>query len=231
MSSDVRELKKAAALRAVGYVRDGMRVGLGTGSTAEYAVRELGARVAQGLQIIGVPTSEKTAVLARQLGIPLATLEECPELDLTIDGADEVDPRTLDVIKGLGGALLREKIVALASKLEVLVVDESKIVERLGERTPVPVEVVQFGWTQTHSALAALGCDPQRRITGRGEPYITDSGNYLLDCRFPGVDDPADLATRIKSITGVVEHGLFVGIAGRVVVAGESGVQVIEKGA
>jgi ribose 5-phosphate isomerase A len=231
VSSDVQELKKAAAIRAVDYVRDGMRVGLGTGSTAEYALGELGARVAQGLQIIGVPTSERTAALARQLGIPLTTLEECPELDLTIDGADEVDPLTLDVIKGLGGALLREKIVALASKIEVLVVDESKVVQRLGEHTPVPVEVVQFGWTQTHSALAALGCDPQRRVTGQGQPYVTDSGNYLLDCRFPGIDNPGGLAARIKRITGVVEHGLFVGIACRVVVAGEGGVQIIEKGA
>jgi ribose 5-phosphate isomerase A len=180
---------------------------------------------------MGVPTSERTATLARQLGITLATLEECPELDLTLDGADEVDPRTLNVIKGLGGALLREKIVALASKLEMLVVDESKIVERLGERTPVPVEVVQFGWTQTRNALAALGCEPQRRLTEQGQPYVTDSGNYLLDCRFPGIDAPADLAARIKSITGVVEHGLFVGIACRVVVAGAGGVRIIEKGA
>lgn len=229
MSAAIQELKKAAALRAVEYVRDGMRVGLGTGSTATLAVQALGERVRQGLRIVGVPTSERTAALARQLGIPLTTLEECPELDLTIDGADEVDPETLNVIKGLGGALLREKIVALASKIEMLVVDESKIVRRLGEHTPVPVEVVQFGWTHTCNSLAVLGCDPQRRTGANGEPYITDSGNYLLDCRFPPIDDAPALAHRIKSITGVVDHGLFVGIACRVIVAGEMGIRVLES--
>ena len=229
MSSDVRELKRAAALHAIDYVRDGMRVGLGTGSTAMLAVQELGVRVSKGLKIVGVPTSERTASLARQVGIPLMTLDESPELDLTIDGADEVDPRTLDVIKGLGGALLREKIVALASKLVVLVVDESKVVRRLGEKTPVPVEVVPFGWTRAQDALATSGCEPNRRVSQDGQPYITDGGNYLLDCRFPGIDDPSALAARIKSITGVVEHGLFVGIACRVVVAGEAGIRIIEK--
>jgi ribose 5-phosphate isomerase A len=229
VGSDIQELKKAAALRAIEYVSDGMRVGLGTGSTATLAIHGLGERVRQGLRIVGVPTSERTALLARQLGIPLTTLEECSELDLTIDGADEVDPRTLNVIKGLGGALLREKIVALASKLEVLVVDESKIVQRLGEHTPVPVEVVQFGWTRTCDALTSLSCEPQRRATQDGEAYITDSGNYLLDCRFPPIDDAPALARQIKSITGVVEHGLFVGIACRVVIAGEGGVRVIDR--
>jgi ribose 5-phosphate isomerase A len=226
---DIQELKKAAALRAVEYVSDGMCVGLGTGSTATLAIYGLGEQVRQGLRIVGVPTSERTAALARQLGIPLTTLEECSELDITIDGADEVDPQTLNAIKGLGGALLREKIVALASKLEVLVVDESKLVQKLGEHTPVPVEVVQFGWTRTCDALTSLGCDPQRRTTTDGEPYITDSGNYLLDCRFPPIDDAPALAHQIKSITGVVEHGLFVGIACRVVIAGEGGVRVIDR--
>jgi ribose 5-phosphate isomerase A len=229
VGSDIQELKRAAAVRAVEYVKDGMRVGLGTGSTATLAVQALGERVRQGLKVVGVPTSERTALLARQLGIPLTTLEEYPNLDLTIDGADEVDPQTLNVIKGLGGALLREKIVALASKLELLVVDESKLVQKLGEHTPVPVEVVQFGWTRTCDALTSLGCDPQRRITQDGEPYITDSGNYLLDCRFAPIDDAAALTREIKSITGVVEHGLFVGIACRVVVAGEGGVRVIDR--
>lgn len=229
MVSDVRELKRAAALRAVEYVRDGMKVGLGTGSTAALAVEALGERVRDGLMIVGVPTSERTAALARQLGIPLATLEECPQLDITIDGADEVDLATLNVIKGLGGALLREKVVALASKYEVLAVDESKVVARLGDHTPVPVEVVQFGWTNTAEVLRALGCDPRRRIADGGEPYVTDSGNYLLDCHFGGIDDPPGLASRIKATTGVVEHGLFISIAHRVVIAGGEGVRVLER--
>jgi len=229
VNADVLELKRVAALHAVEYVRDGMKVGLGTGSTAALAVEALGQRVRQGLQIVGVPTSERTAALARQLSIPLATLEEHPQLDITVDGADEVDLASLDVIKGLGGALLREKIVALASKLEVLVVDESKVIKRLGEHTPVPVEVVQFGWSETASALRSLGCDPQRRNTKEGGPYITDGGNYLLDCHFGAIDDPPLLATRIKAITGVVEHGLFIGIAHRVVIASQGGVRVVER--
>jgi len=229
VNADVLELKRVAALHAVEYVRDGMKVGLGTGSTAALAVEALGQRVRQGLQIVGVPTSERTAALARQLSIPLATLEEHPQLDITVDGADEVDLASLDVIKGLGGALLREKIVALASKLEVLVVDESKVVKRLGEHTPVPVEVVQFGWSETAAALRSLGCDPQRRNTKEGGPYITDGGNYLLDCHFGAIDDPPLLATRIKAITGVVEHGLFIGIAHRVVIASQGGVRVVER--
>ncbi|MBF6611992.1 MAG: ribose-5-phosphate isomerase RpiA [Chloroflexi bacterium] len=222
-------LKRQAALRAVEYVRDGMIVGLGTGTTATYAVYALGERVQQGLQITGIPTSERTARLARQLGIPLTTLDEHNEIDTTIDGADEVDLATLAVIKGMGGALLREKIVALASKVEVLIVDESKVVTRLGTRAPVPVEVVQFGWTRTGGALQALGCTPQRRTAPHGEPYITDSGNYLLDCHFPGIDDPQALAGSIKLITGVVEHGIFANIARRVIVAHEKGTQIVER--
>lgn len=229
MGTDNTGLKKSAALRAVDYVQSGMHIGLGTGSTATLAIHELGARVAQGLRVVGVPTSDRTATLARQLGIPLATLEDCPRLDLTIDGADEVELDTLNAIKGLGGALLREKIVAIATNLEILVVDQSKVVPKLGNHTPVPVEVVQFGWTHTSDALTALGSEPERRMTESGRPYITDSGNYLLDCRFPPISDVPALAMSLKAITGVVEHGLFVGIARRVVIASEGGVQVIEK--
>jgi ribose 5-phosphate isomerase A len=224
---DVKEQKRAAAFRAVEYVRDGLIVGLGTGTTAEFAVRALGERVAQGLDILGVPTSDRTAALARELGIRLTTLEEQPQIDITIDGADEVDLSTLHAIKGLGGALLREKIVALATRNETLIIDESKVVQRLGERTPVPVEVIPFGWTRTQEALRALGCEPQRRAASGG-PYMTDSGNYLLDCQFPGINDPPALAERIKRITGVVEHGIFAGIACRVVIGGTDGVRVIE---
>ncbi len=216
-------------MRALEYVRDGMALGLGTGSTSEHAVRELGRRVSAGLKIRGVPTSEKVASLALEVGIPLVTLEECPELDLTIDGADEVDLSTLNAIKGMGGALLREKIVALSSREEIFIVDESKVVKRLGEHVPVPVEVVQFGWSRTCDALFALGCMTMRREVAEGEPFITDSGNYLIDCKFPTIKNPQLLGERIIRITGVVEHGLFVGIASRVIVAGESGIRVVER--
>jgi ribose 5-phosphate isomerase A len=211
------------------YVHDGMAVGLGTGSTTEYFIRELGERVKSGLDVRCVPTSEKTARLARELGVPLTTLEECSQLDITIDGADEVELKNLNAIKGLGGALLREKIVALASKAETYIVDESKIVERLGERTPVPVEVIAFGWNRTRDALADLGCEPVRRTTSEGGPFITDSGNYLIDCKFPGIDDPAYLSQQIIRIVGVVEHGLFVGIARRVIIARPGDIHIVEK--
>jgi ribose 5-phosphate isomerase A len=206
-----------------------MVVGLGTGTTARHAVRGLGARVASGLRIAGVPTSERVAAMARELGIPLTTLEERPRIDITIDGADEVDLATFHAIKGLGGALLREKIVALATKLEIIVVDESKVVSRLGERAPLPVEVAAFGWSRTREALATLGCEPQLRTSPDGSPYLTDSGNYLLDCRFPFIDDPITLATRVKSITGVIDHGLFIDIVGRVIIAGTAGIRVVDK--
>ncbi len=223
------QLKRAAAHRALEYVRDGMTVGLGTGSTAEYALEGLAERVAGGLRIVGVPTSEKTADMARGLGITLSTLEECPEIDVTIDGADEVDLATLHVIKGRGGALLREKIVALSSKEEILIVDGGKIVSKLGAHDPVPVEVVAFGWSRARKQLEALGCDPQLRKSQDGAPYRTDSGNYLLDCRFPSIADPPTLAARIKSITGVVEHGLFIDIATRIIIARPGGVQIVER--
>ena len=227
MSADVDDLKRLAAVRAVEYVRDGMNVGLGTGSTTTHAIRELGERVKAGLRIVGVPTSERTARLALDLGIPLTTLEECPRLDMTIDGADEVHLPTMHVLKGLGGALLREKIVALATDTETLIVDETKIVERLGERAPVPVEVVTFGWSRACAALADLGCRTERRQTSEGAPYVTDSGNYLIDCHFPGIGDPRELAKNIKSITGVVEHGIFVDIACRVIIASDTGIRVV----
>ena len=222
------DLKRAAALRAVEYVRDGMTVGLGTGSTAQYAVRELGRRVREdGLRIRGVPTSDRTAALATEVGIPLVTLEACPRLDVTIDGADELVIDTLDAIKGMGGALLHEKIVALATEEEILVLDESKVVSRLGDHTSVPVEVVSFGWSRTRDALRTLGCEPVLRLADTGEQFITDSGNLLIDCRFPPIEDPYALAAEIKAITGVVDHGLFLGIARRAIVAGASGIREI----
>lgn len=231
MSADPEALKRVAALRAVEYVQDGMVVGLGTGSTTRYAIDAIGQRVAQGLQIVGIPTSERSAEQARALGIPLATLEDYQQIDITIDGADEVELSTLNAIKGLGGALLREKLVAIATREQVLIVDERKVVPRLGTHDPVPVEVVAFGWSHTFRRLVAIGAEPQLRKASDGGVYLTDSGNYLLDCRFPPIDDAPALAARIKAITGVVEHGLFIDIVTRVVIASEQGTRVVDKGA
>jgi ribose 5-phosphate isomerase A len=221
------ELKRAAAMRAIEEVKDGMVLGLGTGSTAAFVVEGLGARVAQGLRVVGIPTSERTATQARRLGIPIATFAEYQRLDLTIDGADEVQLGTLDLIKGLGGALLREKIVAAASSRLVIVVDQEKLVERLGEHTPVPVEVTQFGWQATAVALAQLGCVPERRYAAGEQPFITDGGNYILDCRFGPLADPRTVERNIALTVGTVESGLFVGRSSMVVVASASGVEVL----
>jgi ribose 5-phosphate isomerase A len=221
------ELKRAAALRAIEEVEDGMVVGLGTGSTASFVVEGLGVRVAGGLRVVGIPTSERTAAQARRLGIPIATFAEHQRLDLTIDGADEVQLGTLDLIKGLGGALLREKIVAAASNRLIIVVDQEKLVEQLGEHTPLPVEVTQFGWQATAVALATLGCVPERRYAVGEQPYVTDGGNYILDCRFGPLTDPAAIEESIAMTVGVVESGLFVGRSSMVVVASMTGIEVL----
>jgi ribose 5-phosphate isomerase A len=220
------ELKRAAALRAIEEVEDGMVLGLGTGSTAAFVVDGLAARVKAGLRIVGIPSSERTAAQARQLGIPIATFAEYQKLDMTIDGADEVQLGPLHLIKGLGGALLREKIVAAASRRLVIVVDQEKLVERLGEHTPVPVEVTQFGWQVTAAALTALGSTPERRYHGE-EPFVTDEGHFILDCRFGPITDPGALETRIAATVGTVENGLFVGRSSMVVVASATGVEVL----
>jgi ribose 5-phosphate isomerase A len=227
MTVDRDELKRAAALRAIEEVEDGMVIGLGTGSTAAFVVEGLGRQVAAGLRVVGIPTSERTAAQARQLGITIATFAEHQRLDLTIDGADEVQLGSLDLIKGLGGALLREKIVAAASERLVIVVDQEKLVEQLGEHVPVPVEVTQFGWQATAVALARLGCVPERRYTAGEQPYITDGGNYILDCRFGPIADPRALEKRIAMTVGTVESGLFVGRSSMVVVASATGVEVL----
>jgi ribose 5-phosphate isomerase A len=224
---DRDELKRAAALRAIEEVEDGMVVGLGTGSTAAFVVEGLAARVAAGLRVVGIPTSERTAAQARRLGIPIATFAEHQRLDLTIDGADEVALGGLHLIKGLGGALLREKIVAAASNRLIIVVDQEKLVERLGEHTPVPVEVTQFGWQVTAVTLAGLGCTPQRRYTSGEQPYVTDGGNFILDCRFGPLADPSMIERRIAKIVGTVESGLFVGRTSMVVAASTTGVEVL----
>lgn len=213
--------KRVAAQRACQEIVDGMLVGLGTGSTAEIAVRCLAQRVQTGLRITGVATSEATARLARGLGIPLTTLDQEWDLDIDIDGADEVDPRG-NLVKGLGGALLREKIVARAAKRLIIAVDEGKQVTRLGERAPIPVEVVRFGWRRTAEALRQLGGEPALR-GGEMNPFVTDGGNLLLDCRFAGPWEPSILAARCKGLVGVVEHGLFVDMRPTVVVGQADG--------
>jgi len=217
--------KQQAAERALEYVQSGMALGMGSGSTARHVVAGLAARLRDGRlrDVVGVPTSEATAALARELSIPLATLEERPQLDLAIDGADEVDP-ALNLIKGLGGALLREKIVAASARRFVVVVDETKIVARLGTRAPLPVEVIAFGLPLCRRRLAELGCEPALRLTAGGSVYRTDEGNVILDCRFTTLADAQALSAAINTIPGVVEHGLFVGMADVVLVAGAGGV-------
>jgi ribose 5-phosphate isomerase A len=217
--------KEAAGRYAAGLVESGMVVGLGSGSTATLFIRALAERVRAGLDIVGVPTSEASEHLARAEGIPLTTLEERPRLDLAIDGADAVDP-ALNLIKGLGGALLREKIVARAAARFVAVVDESKVVESLTQLPLVPVEVVPFGWSGTRAALEELGAIPTMRralAEPASLPFVSDGGHYILDCRFEEISDPSALATRIKALTGVVEHGLFIGVAGEAVVGRDDG--------
>jgi ribose 5-phosphate isomerase A len=227
---DRDELKRAAAQRALDFVKDGMILGLGTGSTAFFVIEGLGKRVAQGFKVVGIPTSERTAAQARSLNIPISSLAARPSIDLTIDGADEVERETLNLIKGLGGALLREKIVAAASHQLIIVVDQEKLVGRLGDHTPVPVEVVQFGWQATAAALTRLGAKPKLRDATADHPFITDSGNYILDCSFGRIEDPPRLEQQIGMTVGVVESGLFVDRTTAVVVASEGGVEILTRG-
>ncbi len=225
---EVDRLKREAARRALDYVRDGMVLGLGSGTTSEIFVAELGERVRAGLRVSGVPSSRKIEAMAARAGVPLASLDDHPRLDLDVDGADEIEPRTLSLIKGGGGSLLREKLVAVACRQVLIVGDESKLVETLGQRWPVPVEVVRFGWRATAERLARLGCRPELRIRD-GAPFVTDEHHHVLDCHFGPIADPPDLAEQIKLTVGVVEHGLFIGIAHRALVAGRDGVRVLER--
>jgi ribose 5-phosphate isomerase A len=210
------QAKEAAAQAAASLVLDGMIVGLGTGTTAKFAVDALAQRIRQGLRFTGVPTSETTALQARSLGIPLKELDG--PIDLTIDGADEIDPRTLNLIKGRGGALLREKIVAASSKQLIIIADESKLVDQLGSKMPVPVEVIPFGWCSTAERLEALGCKAILR-----EGYVTDSGHSILDCTFGAIRDPQSLAQQLDATVGVVEHGLFLNLATQAIIASNVG--------
>ena len=227
--ADRDALKRAAAEAAVELVQDGMVVGLGTGSTAAFVVEALARRQREGLQFIGIPTSDRTAAQAKEANIPLTSFAEHSRIDLTIDGADEVERGTLNLIKGLGGALLHEKIVAAASRRLAIVVDGSKLVDRLGARAPVPVEVVAFGLEATQAALESIGATARLRRSATGDSFITDSGNRILDCSFGPIADPARLEERIKRVVGVVESGLFIGRANVVFVANTSGVHRLES--
>ena len=228
MSGVVDEQKRAAAYKAVDeYVEDGMTLGLGTGSTAFWVVERIGELLSAGdlENVRGIATSNATAEQARQGNIPLLELSEASP-DLTIDGADEIDPR-LDLIKGRGGALLREKIVAAAGNGLVVVADSSKLVDALGEDT-LPVEVEPFGWEATAAALAALGCEPGLRMDG-DEPFVTDGGHYTVDCLFDSIPDPETLETEIRAIPGALECGLFVGLSRAAVIARDHDAEVIER--
>lgn len=223
--------KRAAAERAVTFVESGMRLGLGTGSTAKHVLDVLAEQLERGAlgDIAGVPTSRATADYARERGIPLLELHEVPQLDLAIDGADEVDPQ-LDMIKGLGGALLREKIVESSAARFVVVIDDSKRVQRLGERSPVPVEVVPFGWQALLRFFRDLGAQPRLRAQRDGAPFETDGGHYIVDLQFPGgLGDATVMEAALRARPGIVETGLFLGMADVAVIAGGDGVQVQER--
>ncbi len=228
------ELKREAGFYAAdNFIESGMRVGLGHGSTVRSVLFRLSERIRAGqlTDLLAVPVSKETAKIAAQLHIPLSTLEEHTELDVCIDGADEVDPQ-LNLIKGLGGALLREKIVARAARQLVVIVDETKWVSHLGERSPLPVEVLPFGWITHQSWLEGLGCIPAIRRSEDGKLFVSDNDNYIYDCRFEqGIADAAHLESTLNTRPGVMENGLFVGMADRVVIATQAGVQVRERAA
>ncbi|MBU0582527.1 MAG: ribose-5-phosphate isomerase RpiA [Alphaproteobacteria bacterium] len=227
---NARELKIRAAQAALDHVEDGMRLGIGTGSTADEFVRLLAGKVAGGMKITGVPTSERTASLCAELGVALSTLDETPQLDLTIDGADEIDP-ALNLVKGGGGALLREKIVAAASARMIVIADESKLVKTLGH-FPLPIEVNRFGLRATEIAIAravenlGLAGPIILRMT-EGQPFVTDGGHLILDASFGRIPDTRALSNALHAVPGVVEHGMFLGMAEQAIIAGEGGIRVV----
>jgi ribose 5-phosphate isomerase A len=220
-------MKKMAAEKAVEHVDNGMVIGLGTGSTVKYAIKKLGEMVNTGLKIEGIPTSLRTKKLATEYNIPLVDLNDYIEIDLTIDGADEVDSN-LNLIKGGGGALTREKIIAYHSKKEIIVIDETKVVKKLGIDYPVPVEVTKFGWKATKKTLEELGCTAELR-TIMDEVYITDNSNYILDCDFGKINEPEALEKEINSIPGVIENGLFIDLVDEVIVGSKQGIITLEE--
>jgi ribose 5-phosphate isomerase A len=221
-------LKRKAAERAVAQVEDRMVLGLGSGSTAAIMVELLAKRVADGLNVVGIPTSEGTAALAKRLGVPLTDFEHHRRIDLTIDGADQIEQGTLNLVKGLGGALLREKIVAEASARMIVIADATKIVAKLGAATPLPVEIVPFGWPIVIDRLNELRAECVLRRVGDA-PFVTNGGNFVVDCRFDTIADAAALQAKLKAITGVVETGLFVGLASEAMIGREEGVQSLSR--
>jgi ribose 5-phosphate isomerase A len=221
------DLKKQAALAALDEIQSGMVVGLGTGSTATHFIRGLGDKVRGGLDIVAIPTSEESRRLAEQVGVPLTTFKNHPDIDVTVDGADEVSPH-LDLIKGLGGALVREKIVAHASRRVVIVVDETKLVRHLGEKTVIPVEVIGLAADLVMRQLGRLGGETVVREKNR-KPFLSDNGNSILDWKHGLIEDPAELEAKLKAMTGVVDSGIFAGVASLVIVAASSGIRKIER--
>ena len=218
-------MKRLAAEKACEYLEDGMIVGLGTGSTVKYALKKIGEMVKNGLEIKGIPTSIETKKIAQREMIPLTNLDDNPNIDLTIDGADEVDSE-LRLIKGGGGALTREKIIAYHSKQLIIVIDETKVVKILGIDFPLPVEVVKYGWNLTKNKLKELNCDVEiRKIMDN--PYITDNSNYILDCEFERIQEPEQLEIDINNIPGVVENGLFLGLADEIIVGSKQGIKTL----
>lgn len=232
---DAAASKMIVAQAAVAALQPGMVVGLGSGTTSEAMLQALGERVRAGFQVTGVPSSERTRAIAASLGIPLVNLDDVPSIDISIDGADEVALPTLDLIKGLGGALLREKLVATASRFRIIIVDASKLVSTLAAQHPVPVEVIPFGWRHTAARLTTLGARPVLRLQQGGQaatdgvPFVTDGGNYVLDCFFAPLSQPSVLAAQIKSLSGVVDHGLFIGMTDRVYAAGPDGLKTYDR--
>jgi ribose 5-phosphate isomerase A len=221
------EMKKQAAEKAVQYIEDGMVIGLGTGSTVEFAIKKIGEMVKEGLKIEGIPTSLKTKRLATELKIPLIELDDHTEIDITFDGADEVDSN-LNLIKGGGGALTREKIIAYHSKKVIIIVDETKIVKGLGCDSFLPVEVTKFGWSATKKVLEGLGCTAELRKI-MDEAFITDNQNYIIDCDFGKITDPEALEKEINNIPGVLDNGLFIGLADQVIVGSKQGMMTLER--
>jgi len=227
---DQEKFKKEASLAAVDEIRNGMVLGLGSGTTVRFALEEIGRRVASGAlrDIRGIPSSRETEGLSLKCGIPLTTFDKDGTIDLDIDGADEVDP-CLNLIKGGGGALLREKILAQASRRIVIVADRSKMSGRLGEKRSVPVEVIPFAWSTEAAHLESLGSRTELRKDPSGSPFVTDQGNYIIDCDFKAIEDPAGLAHRLDDRAAIMEHGLFIGLASEVIVAGKDGIRRMRK--
>ena len=221
------DLKKQASIAALEAVKDGMIVGLGTGSTANHFIRELGVRVQAGLRVHGIPTSEESRKLALEVGVPLTTLREHPVIDVTVDGADEVSDG-LDLIKGLGGALVREKVVAHASKKVIIVVDETKLTGRLGLKAPIPVEVVPFALEVARGQLILWGGEAKLREK-EGKPFLSDNGNYILDWWHGPIDQPWALEKQIKGVTGIVDSGIFANVASQVIAATSSGIRKLQR--